>query len=453
MQRLDLSLPPFLVQILDPVTDDEHGGPDRDVRPGPPQPHRRRRLPAPARASSATTPDPDEPADRTPLPSATNCRRATSGCASRSHEFRAADGSASPSCASNDAPPCSRSATPTCSDHPTPECALSGPTSNRRAYTTRHAPVRRHAPCRPRRCRQRVNDLFLTIAGTVVRDHLVDANGLPDDPITTNSARSYRRPEHGLFGNRIVAIHPHLGNPRRRADRPAPRRAGVDGGRTPPTPGSTSAAQPARDTLRPAGAPPALRRAAQRWRCDPARQHHGLERARARPRAHVRRVHAAFEPPRTAARQRACPQLHRPPQRLLVRRRRDGRPARRSPMSSASPSGSVERSALYTALADGPHDDACSPIATSCRDRWYREGFYSDRNDRRAPPRRRRTVPARGDALRRRARADVDRARRDVCPQPPARRRSRRRSASAPATWSRSGCRTGSRARSPTRRR
>ena len=25
-----------------------------------------------------------------------------------------------------------------------------------------------------------------------------------------NSARSYRRPEHGEFGNRIVALHPHL---------------------------------------------------------------------------------------------------------------------------------------------------------------------------------------------------------------------------------------------------
>jgi hypothetical protein len=58
--------------------------------------------------------------------------------------------------------------------------------------------------------RATVNDLFLGIVGTVVRGHLSDAGALPDQPITTNSARSYRRPEHGLFGNRIVAIHPHL---------------------------------------------------------------------------------------------------------------------------------------------------------------------------------------------------------------------------------------------------
>ena len=43
-----------------------------------------------------------------------------------------------------------------------------------------------------------------------MRALLIEMGALPEQPIVTNSARSYRRPEHGLFGNRIVAIHPHV---------------------------------------------------------------------------------------------------------------------------------------------------------------------------------------------------------------------------------------------------
>jgi hypothetical protein len=55
-----------------------------------------------------------------------------------------------------------------------------------------------------------VNDIFLAIASTALRRFLIGIDDLPDTPIVVNSARSYRRPEHGLFGNRIVAQHPHL---------------------------------------------------------------------------------------------------------------------------------------------------------------------------------------------------------------------------------------------------
>jgi diacylglycerol O-acyltransferase len=55
-----------------------------------------------------------------------------------------------------------------------------------------------------------LNDLFLAMAGTAMRAYLVEIGDLPETPLTTNSARSYRKPEHGPFGNRIVAIHPHL---------------------------------------------------------------------------------------------------------------------------------------------------------------------------------------------------------------------------------------------------
>jgi len=55
-----------------------------------------------------------------------------------------------------------------------------------------------------------VNDIFMTMASGAIRQLLIERNTLPDTPIVANSARSYRRPEHGSFGNRIVALHPHL---------------------------------------------------------------------------------------------------------------------------------------------------------------------------------------------------------------------------------------------------
>lgn len=92
---------------------------------------------------------------------------------------------------------------------PTPQCSLSGPISTSRRYTTITVPfddLRRTATALD----ATVNDLFLAAVGTALREHLLADGEVPDEPLVTNSARSYRRPEHGSFGNRIVAIHPHL---------------------------------------------------------------------------------------------------------------------------------------------------------------------------------------------------------------------------------------------------
>ena len=280
MQRLDLSQPPFLVQILDPVADGEHGG----------------RIAMYVRVHHSLTdgvgfqhllgllsddPDPDEPPHRAAARRSTSCRRGTSGCVRRSPSSAAAR-RRSPSCASSGEPPCSRCATPSCSARPRPSAPLSGPTSN--TPGVHHASPSRSTSCTGSRTQLQatVNDLFLTIAGTVVRDHLVDADALPDDPVTTNSARSYRRPEHGLFGNRIVAIHPHLGThiegPINRL-RAIQESMGVERRRT----GFDEALLNQPETpFGPLVASPAVRHPAQRRWGDPARQHHGLERARAR---------------------------------------------------------------------------------------------------------------------------------------------------------------------------
>lgn len=91
----------------------------------------------------------------------------------------------------------------------TPVLKMSGPTSARRAYTTISLPL---APFKAAAnvLSATVNDLFLACGGTALRGYLLEIGDLPEAPLTINSSRSYRRPEHGMFGNRIVAIHPHL---------------------------------------------------------------------------------------------------------------------------------------------------------------------------------------------------------------------------------------------------
>jgi hypothetical protein len=61
-----------------------------------------------------------------------------------------------------------------------------------------------------RRAGATVNDMFRGLASSALRRILIELDDLPDAPLVVNSARSYRRPEHGDFGNRIVALHPHL---------------------------------------------------------------------------------------------------------------------------------------------------------------------------------------------------------------------------------------------------
>lgn len=91
----------------------------------------------------------------------------------------------------------------------TPVLKMSGPTSAHRAYAAISLPVARFKAAAAR-LDATVNDLFLACAGQALRDYLSEAGDLPDTPLVINSARSYRRPEHGMFGNRIVALHPHL---------------------------------------------------------------------------------------------------------------------------------------------------------------------------------------------------------------------------------------------------
>ncbi len=92
---------------------------------------------------------------------------------------------------------------------PTPQLKMSGPTSDRRRYATISLPLAR-VKAVGEKLDATVNDIFLTAASTALRNYLIEIDDLPDAPLVVNSARSYRRAEHGDFGNRIVALHPHL---------------------------------------------------------------------------------------------------------------------------------------------------------------------------------------------------------------------------------------------------
>jgi diacylglycerol O-acyltransferase / wax synthase len=91
----------------------------------------------------------------------------------------------------------------------TPVLRMSGGTSTERAFATVSLPLARIRSVAVAFVGT-INDIFLAIASTAVRRMLIELDDLPETPIVTNSARSYRRPEHGSFGNRIVALHPHL---------------------------------------------------------------------------------------------------------------------------------------------------------------------------------------------------------------------------------------------------
>jgi diacylglycerol O-acyltransferase len=92
---------------------------------------------------------------------------------------------------------------------PTPQLEMSGPTSDCRRYTTISVPLTR-VKAVGAKLDATVNDIFLAVASTALRNYLIEINDLPVTPLVVNSARSYRRAEHGDFGNRIVALHPHL---------------------------------------------------------------------------------------------------------------------------------------------------------------------------------------------------------------------------------------------------
>jgi diacylglycerol O-acyltransferase len=92
---------------------------------------------------------------------------------------------------------------------PTPPLKMSGPTSNQRRYATISLPLAR-VKAVGANLDATVNDIFLALASTALRNYLIEIDDLPATPLAVNSARSYRRDEHGAFGNRIVALHPHL---------------------------------------------------------------------------------------------------------------------------------------------------------------------------------------------------------------------------------------------------
>ena len=91
----------------------------------------------------------------------------------------------------------------------TPKFELSGATSPSRSYDAVSLPLERFRRI-ARALDGTVNDVFLTVGSGAVRAFLLSIDALPPDPIVVNAARSYRRPEHGDLGNRIVSLHPHL---------------------------------------------------------------------------------------------------------------------------------------------------------------------------------------------------------------------------------------------------
>lgn len=91
----------------------------------------------------------------------------------------------------------------------TPQLKLSGPTSVRRRYTTVSVPLAAFKQT-ANALGATINDLFLACAASALRDYLIEIDDLPATPLVINSARSYRQRQHGKFGNRIVALHPHL---------------------------------------------------------------------------------------------------------------------------------------------------------------------------------------------------------------------------------------------------
>lgn len=91
----------------------------------------------------------------------------------------------------------------------TPTLRMSGPTAAERVYATLSLSFGR-IKALSKALDGTINDVFLALSASAVRRLLIELDDLPNTPIVLNSARSYRRPEHGPFGNRIVALHPHI---------------------------------------------------------------------------------------------------------------------------------------------------------------------------------------------------------------------------------------------------
>ena len=92
----------------------------------------------------------------------------------------------------------------------TPQLKLGNQITTARTYSTLSLPLARFRAL-GKALGATVNDIFLTVCGGALRSYLLALDDLPEEPLVVNSARSLRQPEHGDFGNRIVALNPHIG--------------------------------------------------------------------------------------------------------------------------------------------------------------------------------------------------------------------------------------------------
>ena len=198
MRRLDLSGPPFAAHVFERLTDGgsalylkmHHSVADgigfqtvmgllSDAAP-----------PATARFANAILPEPEKWCDRADARFDAEADMRTEQSAQRKQALAALEAHKG-------------------DREPTPEFTLSGSTSAERRYATISLPLAR-VKAVGKKLDATINDIFLTLASTALRNYLLETGDLPAAPLVVNSARSYRRPEHGDFGNRIVALHPHL---------------------------------------------------------------------------------------------------------------------------------------------------------------------------------------------------------------------------------------------------
>lgn len=61
-----------------------------------------------------------------------------------------------------------------------------------------------------RRIGASVNDVFMAVASGALRSYLLERDLLPDAPLIGQCVRSFRRPEHGDWGNRVNTMFPEI---------------------------------------------------------------------------------------------------------------------------------------------------------------------------------------------------------------------------------------------------
>jgi diacylglycerol O-acyltransferase len=92
---------------------------------------------------------------------------------------------------------------------PNAELAMAQKTSHRRRFTSMSLPLERMRRA-GKALGGTVNDAFLAVATSALRAYLSKVGELPESPLVAVAARSYRKPEHGPFGNRIITLNPAL---------------------------------------------------------------------------------------------------------------------------------------------------------------------------------------------------------------------------------------------------